>query len=84
MMKHENMTAEERIFEIQQELAGILALIDHARLSLSIVPDDMDDDACMAKVDEDLHLQILSLADVIRNLDRLRLDLLDGTQEVIA
>ena len=85
-MKNEatNTTATERIFKIQQELTRIRTLIDHARLPLEIVEDGMDYDASMEKVDHDLHSQIMNLADVIRDLDSLRIDLMTGTQELIA
>lgn len=75
-------TATGRIFEIQQELTRISAWIDRACLPLEF-PEDKDPEEIMEELDEELTAQTGNIDDVIRELDRLRLDLLDGTQELI-
>lgn len=76
------VTATDRIFEIQQELTRITALIDNARIPLEL-DDDRAPDEILEELTEALEIQMQNLDDVIRDLDQLRLDLLNGTQKVI-
>ena len=75
-------TATDRIFEIQQELTRITALIDHARLPLEL-GDDRAPEEALEELNEALEIQTQNLDDVIRSLEQLRKDLQDGTQKII-
>lgn len=81
-----NNTATDRLWEIQQELTRINAMIDHARTPLGRAYNDLptQDDADKEEVDDELEIQIQNLEAVIQDIDQLRIDLIDGTQELIA
>lgn len=82
MLQESNeLTATERLFEIELELARISAWIDRACLPLE--EPDRDPEEIMAEQATELIIQTGNIDEVIRALDQLRLDLLDGTQETI-
>lgn len=86
MLQESNeLTATERLFEIELDLARISALIGYARLPLERAYGDepTQDDADKENSDFMISVQLENLDDVIQELDQLRLDLLDGTQETI-
>ena len=86
MLQESNeITATDRIFEIQQELTRISALLNYARnpIRQAYGDDPTQDDADKEESDFMISVQIENLDDAIQELDQLRLDLLDGTQETI-
>ena len=82
MSQSYEITATDRIFEIEQDLHRIRALIENARLMLER-EEATQRDADKEQAAWEISVQLENMEDTIQNLDQLRLDLLDGTQEYI-